>query len=929
MARKRIYRFKQNEAEGRREWRALLGGKGANLAEMANMGVPVPPGFTITTQMCVDYMRAGAISEALESDIKESVAWLETSTGKTFGGGESPLLVSVRSGARSSMPGMMDTILDLGLTETSVAVLAKKTQSERFAFDAYRRFLAMFGNVVLGLKHEQFERPLTRARMALAKEKDIAPSRDPEELARVVPDSVLDVPRLKQVVDEYKTLLTQATAPGERPPMPFDDPFAQLLLAVEAVFKSWNTPRARFYRKMHSIPEDWGTAVNVQAMVFGNLGETSATGVAFTRDPSTGRKIFFGEWLPNAQGEDVVAGIRTPGPLSANSLSNGGAETTQSDAGSLEAAMPKIYGELFEIQERLENHFRDMQDIEFTVEAGQLFILQTRNAKRSATAAVRVAVDMVQEGLLHPDEAILRIEPHRLEELLFPRIDAEAASSPVAKGLAGSPGAISGQIVFDADEAVAWAEEGKNVILVRVETSPEDLHGMKAARGILTVRGGATSHAAIVARGMGRPCVVGCGNLSVSVKEGRVTVHAADGSVTCAWQTGDVITIDGATGNVYSGSVPTKEADLGASLGTLLAWTEQVQHMDVRTNADTPEQAQRALSFGASGIGLCRTEHMFFSDERILRMRQMILAESDAQREAALSYLLPFQQKDFEELFRVMEGLPVNIRLLDPPLHEFLPQDPGPIAEVARELGVEAVAVEARVTQLHELNPMLGHRGVRLAITYPEIPRMQVRAILRAACAVHKEGKSVLPEIMVPLALSGGELSLMRKLVDEVAEEVFADEGVVVDYHFGTMIELPRAALLAHELAEHAEFFSFGTNDLTQTCFGVSRDDAGTFLPIYLEQHILPQDPFSSLDQSGVGELIRIAVEKGRQARPGVHLGVCGEHGGDPGSIEFCDRVGLGYVSCSPYRVPIARLVAAQAAIRRESVEKDPPVVLR
>jgi pyruvate,orthophosphate dikinase len=588
--------------------------------------------------------------------------------------------------------------------------------------------------------------------------------------------------------------------------------------------------------------------------------------------------------------------------------------------------MPAVYAELFGIQERLEKHFRDMQDLEFTVEAGKLYLLQTRAAKRSASASVRVAVDMVQEGLLHPDEALLRVEPERLSDLLFPTLAPEPGRTPDAIGLAGSPGAVTGHIAFDAAQAVDLAE-GQDVILVRIETSPEDLHGMKAAKGILTVRGGATSHAAIVARGMGRPCVVGCGALTVDAKNQTVTIHAADGSVTATLGAGEVITIDGGSGGVYAGAVPTREADLGSELETLLSWTRDIGHMDVRANADTGSQAERARQFGAQGIGLCRTEHMFFSEERILRVRQMILASSVEKRKEALEKLLPFQQKDFEELLRVMEGLPVNIRLLDPPLHEFLPQDAGQIAEVARELGVSPQAVAERVEQLHEFNPMLGHRGVRLAITFPEIPQMQVRAILQAACAVAKEGKKVLPEIMIPLALSGAELKVMKDIVTEVAEEVFAKEGRRIDFHFGTMIELPRAALLADELAEEAEFFSFGTNDLTQTCFGVSRDDAGSFLPEYLERHILKADPFSSLDQAGVGELVRIAVEKGKAARPGIHLGVCGEHGGDPASIEFCHRVGLDYVSCSPFRVPIARLVAAQAAIRAaEEAASIPPV---
>lgn len=906
MERKRIYCFKQGEAAGRAEWKALLGGKGANLAEMANMGIPVPPGFTITTDSCVAYMRTGVVSAQLLADIDEAIAWLEEQTGKHFGDPDNPLLVSVRSGARASMPGMMDTILDLGLTPQSVLGLANVTRGKKFAFDAYRRFLAMFGNVALGIEHERFEEPLTLARRSLCAERGIAPEMDPERLARAIPDSVLGVQQLEQVIQAYRKLLAEQSGDASSEP-PWDNPRLQLLQAVEAVFRSWNNPRAQLYRRMNHIPDDWGTAVNIQAMVFGNRGDTSATGVAFTRDPSSGRRVFFGEWLPNAQGEDVVAGIRTPGPLAREGAPPGE---------SLEERMPEIYRQLFEIQERLELHFRDMQDIEFTVEEGKLFLLQTRAAKRSATAAVRVAVEMVGEGLLHPDEAILRIAPERLSELLFPTIDPEAKVSAVARGLAGSPGAIAGQIVFTAKDAVDWAEQEKRVILVRVETSPEDLHGMKAAQGILTVRGGATSHAAIVARGMGRPCVVGCGALSVEAEAKRLVIYGADGAEVARLAQGDVLTIDGADGSVYLGAAPTKDSDLSAELGTLLAWTEHVRHMEVRANADTASQAQKALSFGARGIGLCRTEHMFFSDERILRVRQMILARERSKKEEALAKLLPFQQQDFEELFRVMKGFPVNIRLLDPPLHEFLPQDPAHIAEVATELGISTEEVAERVVQLHEFNPMLGHRGVRLAITSPEIPRMQVRAILEAACQVLKEGIDVRPEIMVPLALSEAELSIMKALIDEVAGEVFSTHGVEVPYQFGTMIELPRAALLADELARQAEFFSFGTNDLTQTCFGVSRDDAGTFLPAYLEQHILSADPFGSLDERGVGQLLKIAIAKGKTARPDIHFGVCGEHGGDPASIEFCHRIGLHYISCSPFRVPIARLVAAQVALR-------------
>ena len=659
---------------------------------------------------------------------------------------------------------------------------------------------------------------------------------------------------------------------------------------------------------MHGIPEEWGTAVNVQAMVFGNLGETSATGVAFTRDPSTGERRFFGEWLPNAQGEDVVAGIRTPRPLG---------EAGAASGTSLEEMMPESYKELFEIQAKLEHRFRDMQDLEFTIEAGKLYLLQTRNGKRSARASVRIAVNMVEEGLLHPDEAILRVDPERLEELLFPAIAPMSKNIPLAKGIAASPGAVSGRAVFSADDAAACAAKNEHAILVRIETSPEDLHGMKAAKGILTARGGATSHAAVVARGMGRPCVAGCAALHVDYAAGVMTIHGADGSVVASVQTGDLITIDGSSGHVYLGVVETVDAELGAEMEVLLKWTDRVRRMRVRTNADTPAQAEKALSFGAEGIGLCRTEHMFFSEERIAAVREMILARDVVARKLALAKLLPFQTQDFTELFRVMQDRPVNIRLLDPPLHEFLPREKAQVEDLAATMKVSVSHVERKIAELFEFNPMLGHRGVRLAITYPEIASMQVQAILEAACTVKKEGHDVHPEIMIPLAFSAGELRAMRGIVDTVAKEVFERHGVEVKFKFGTMIELPRAALLADQLAKEAEFFSFGTNDLTQTTLGVSRDDAGSFLPVYVERQILPEDPFVSLDIEGVGELMRIATEKGRVARSEISIGVCGEHGGDPKSIEFCESIGLNYVSCSPFRVPIARVAAAQAALRR------------
>ncbi|HET9930540.1 MAG TPA: pyruvate, phosphate dikinase, partial [Polyangiaceae bacterium] len=815
MTRKSIYRFGFGSAEGRAEWKDLLGGKGANLAEMANMGIPVPPGFTITTEVCVDYLRLSVLPEGLAQAVREGLEWLERGLGKRFGGTENPLLLSVRSGARSSMPGMMDTVLNLGLNDLTVRVLAKQSQSERFALDAYRRLLCMYADVVLGIERSLFDPPLDAARRSVARQRGLEIPSDVEVLARLVPDPVLGAAELSQVVHDYKQIIFEQT--GREFPA---DPYEQLTQAITAVFESWNNPRARLYRNMHEIPHDWGTAVNVQAMVFGNLGDTSATGVAFTRNPSSGERRFFGEWLPNAQGEDVVAGIRTPLPLSKNNESQGN---------SLEELLPESYRELVQVQEKLEQRFRDMQDLEFTIEAGKLYLLQTRNGKRSARAAVRIAVDMVDEGLLHPDEAILRVDPERLQELLFPAIDPKTSAQPVARGIAASPGAVSGRAVFSADDAEAYAARDENVILVRIETSPEDLHGMKAARGILTARGGATSHAAVVARGMGRPCVSGCSALHVDPAAGRMTIHGADGSVVATIHHGEAITIDGSSGQVYCGVIETIDAELGPEMGTLLKWTERVRRLRVRANADTPAQAEKALSFGAEGIGLCRTEHMFFNEERIAAVREMILARDTAARERALAKLLPFQTHDFTELFRVMKDRPVNIRLLDPPLHEFLPQEHTHIAELAATMDVSVADVKRKIAELYEFNPMLGHRGVRLGITFPEIPAMQVRAILDAACTVKKEGHDVRPEIMIPLAFSAAELKAMRRIVDEVAREVFARQGVEVKFKFGTMIELPRAALLADQLATEAEFFSFGTNDLTQTTLGVSRDDAGSF----------------------------------------------------------------------------------------------------
>jgi pyruvate,orthophosphate dikinase len=901
---KMIYRFGPDRADGRAEQRDLLGGKGANLAEMANLGIPVPPGFTITTELCLQYFAAGRqVPAGLEQEVRQSLRWLEEVTGKRFGDPENPLLVSVRSGSRASMPGMMDTILNLGLSDQAVEGLARRSQNRRFAFDAYRRLIGMYANVVLSVKGSIFETPLAEARRAVALQQGIDAPRDAERLATLIPDSMLGAAELETVVREYKAIVHDKT--GQDFP---NDPFEQLLGAIRAVFDSWHNDRAKLYRKMHDIPESWGTAVNVQSMVFGNLGDTSATGVAFTRDPSTGEHRFFGEWLPNAQGEDVVAGIRTPRPLSKTASTNGQ---------SLEEALPKSYAELFQIQEKLERHFRDMQDIEFTIEDGRLFMLQTRVGKRAGRASVRIAVELVREGLISTEDAIRRVDPGRLEELLFPSIDPKAPEKPIATGLPASPGAVTGNAVFSADEAEHRAESGEAVILVRIETSPEDLHGMKAARGILTARGGATSHAAVVARGMGRTCVVGCSALSVDYELQMATVRGGDQDIVI--RLGETITIDGSSGGVYVGNVAKIEPELGGELAELLTWADQVRRLKIRANADTPAQAQKARELGAEGIGLCRTEHMFFDEARILAVREMILAQDTAARERALEKLLPFQVGDFEELFRAMAGLPVNIRLLDPPLHEFLPVEIHQVESVAEVLRVQPEEIVRKVQELHEFNPMLGHRGCRLAVTYPEIYAMQVRAILQAACSVRKEGVEVLPEIMIPLAFSDAELVKMRAIVDEVSAKVFAGAGTSVPFKFGTMIELPRAALCAAELARTAEFFSFGTNDLTQTALGLSRDDAGKFLPAYIAAGILPCDPFVSMDRDGVGALVRIAVSEGKRVRPELSIGICGEHGGDPASIRFFEEVGLGYVSCSPFRVPIARLAAAQAALTKRA----------
>jgi pyruvate,orthophosphate dikinase len=909
---KSVFYFGDGKAEGDPKRKDLLGGKGAGLAEMTSLGLPVPSGFTLATDVCNAYSKTQKIPDEVRAEVDGALARLEKSMGARLGDPQAPLLVSVRSGARASMPGMMDTILNLGLNDAVAEGLAAKTGSARFAFDAYRRFIAMHASIALGMSKDPFDRALDDARGRVATAKGIDKSRlNAEELKRKVPDADIPAEELKAIVQAFKGIVKKAT--GKDFP---SDPREQLWQAIEAVFRSWNNHRAIVYRRMHEIPDDWGTACNVQAMVFGNLGETSATGVAFTRDPSTGEKKLYGEWLPNAQGEDVVAGIRTPMPI------RSGGRTGKTDD-SLETKMPEAFRELDRIAQTLERHFRDMQDLEFTIQAGKLYMLQCRGAKRAARAAVRVAVDMAKEGLLSKQEAVLRVDPGGIDQLLHPTLDPTAPKKVLARGLSASPGAASGHIVFNADEAERRAGQGKPVILVRVETSPEDIHGMKAARGVLTARGGMTSHAAVVARGMGKPCVAGVSAVAVNYETQTMTVTVYDDAGRPTEQVtlkkGDVITIDGGTGHVYDGAVPTVSAALSGEFGELMVWADAGRTMKVRANADTPLDARTARAFGAEGIGLCRTEHMFFDEERIQAMREMILADDARGRAAALSKLLPFQREDFVGIFREMRGLPVTIRLLDPPLHEFLPTEPKQLEQLSKSMGVPVQKLAQRTKDLHEFNPMLGHRGVRLAITYPEIYAMQVRAILEAAVALGKEGTHVHPEIMIPLAITRAELERMRGIVDGVAKEVLA--GTPITFSFGTMIELPRAAILAGELAQPAEFFSFGTNDLTQATMGLSRDDAGKFLPAYVETGILPRDPFVSIDQEGVGALVELAAERGRKARPKLKLGVCGEHGGDPASIAFFQRVGLDYVSCSPFRVPIARLAAAQAALSGKKTE--------
>jgi pyruvate,orthophosphate dikinase len=880
-----VYTFGDGTAEGAAGLKDLLGGKGANLAEMSNLGLPVPPGFTITTEVCTYYYDHGRTYPAeLKEQVTNALTFVGRLTGRTFGDAENPLLVSVRSGARASMPGMMDTVLNLGLNDVTVEALAKGAGDQRFAYDSYRRFITMYSNVVLGIDHHHFEEAL-----------DAYKERKGYNL-----DTDLSADDWKQLIGRYKNIVEKEL----QKPFP-QDPQEQLWGAIGAVFGSWMNARAIKYRELHGIPASWGTAVNVQAMVFGNMGETSATGVAFTRNPSTGDRELYGEFLINAQGEDVVAGIRTPQDITEKARIASG-----SDKPSMEKAMPEAYAELVRIYGLLERHYRDMQDMEFTVEKGKLWMLQTRNGKRTAKAALRIAVDLASEGLISQEEAVGRVDPAALDQLLHPTIDPKAERTIVATGLPASPGAASGEIVFSSDEAEAAKKAGRKVILVRIETSPEDIHGMHAAEGILTTRGGMTSHAAVVARGMGKPCVSGAGAIRVD--------YAAQ-TLSVAGQTlkkGEIITIDGSAGQVLRGPVKMLEPELSGEFATLMSWADQVRRMKVRANAETPLDARTARTFGAEGIGLCRTEHMFFEGDRIVAVREMILSDDEAGRRAALAKLLPMQRADFVELFTIMSGLPVTIRLLDPPLHEFLPHTEAELQEVAQSLRVSPDKLKRRAAELHEVNPMLGFRGVRLAIAYPEIAEMQARAIFEAAVeAGRATGQPVVPEVMVPLVMTRAELDLVKERIDAMAAAVAKETGVTVEYQVGTMIELPRAALLAGEIAEAAEFFSFGTNDLTQTALGISRDDAASFLGSYTAKGILTADPFVTIDQEGVGELIRIAAERGRQVRPDIKLGICGEHGGDPASVHFCQSVDLDYVSCSPYRVPIARLAAAQAAL--------------
>jgi len=883
-----VYTFGDGKAEGDATMKNLLGGKGANLAEMSNLGLPVPPGFTLTTEVCTAYYdNDQSYPEDLAAQVASSLKAIEDTVGAKFGDGEKPLLVSVRSGARVSMPGMMDTVLNLGLNDETVKALAKQSGDERFAYDSYRRFIQMYSDVVLGVEHYLFEELL-----------DI----HKDEKGYML-DTDMDAEDWMEISEAFKTKAEEELGR----PFP-QDVNEQLWGAIDAVFGSWMIDRAKTYRRLHNIPGTWGTAVNVQSMVFGNMGEDSATGVTFTRDPSTGENAYYGEYLINAQGEDVVAGIRTPQNLTKVARENAG-----SDKPSMEESMPVVFAELADVFVKLEAHYRDMQDIEFTVQQGKLWILQTRSGKRTAKAALKIAVDMAEAGIITEEEAILRIEPMALDQLLHPTLDPEAPRDVLTTGLPASPGAASGIVVFTADEAESLAGEGKDVILVRQETSPEDIHGMHAAKGILTSRGGMTSHAAVVARGMGRPCVSGAGSLHIDMNKGVITVLGR------TVKNHEVLTIDGATGEVMAGEVPTIQPELSGDFNTLMSWADKIRKLKVRSNAETPLDATTAREFGAEGIGLCRTEHMFFEAERIINVRQMILSEDKDGREAALEKLLPVQKQDFIDLFTIMRGLPVTVRLLDPPLHEFLPHKEEDFDAVAMAMHAPVEQLKRRASELHEFNPMLGHRGCRLGISYPEIYEMQARAIIEAALEVSKgHGEAIIPEIMIPLVGSRKELEILKDKVSKIADDIIAASDTSLTYMVGTMIELPRAALQAGEIAHAAEFFSFGTNDLTQTTYGISRDDSAGFLEDYIHQEIFEQDPFVSIDQAGVGELVKIGVERGRATRPDLKLGICGEHGGDPASVEFCHQIGLDYVSCSPYRVPIARLAAAQAKLKEQ-----------
>ncbi len=902
---KRVYTFGNKQAEGKTDMKNLLGGKGANLAEMNLIGVPVPPGFTITTEVCAEYNQLGKeeVIKLISEEVEEAIRNVETLMNSKFGDRENPCLMSVRSGARASMPGMMDTILNLGLNDEVVEGLAKKTGNPRFAWDSYRRFIKMYGDVVMGLKPESKE------------------DHDPFEVIideiktekGVENDTELTTDDLKEMVSRFKSAVKEKT--GKDFPT---DAWEQLWGSIAAVFDSWNNDRADVYRKLNNIPEEWGTAVNVQAMVFGNMGETSGTGVAFTRDAGTGENLFNGEYLLNAQGEDVVAGIRTPRQITKEGserwavLAQVSEEKRIADYPSLEEQMPEIYKELFDIQKKLDAHYKDMQDLEFTIQDGKLWLLQTRNGKRTGASMVTVALDLLKEGAIDEKTALLRIEPNKLDELLHPVFDADAIrkAKVIAKGLPASPGAGTGQIVFFADEAEEWVESGKQVVLVRIETSPEDLRGMNVAKGILTARGGMTSHAAVVARGMGKCCVSGAGSLRIDYKARTMTV---DGQV---FREGDWISLNGTSGEVYEGQIATMDPEMSGDFGKLMDLAEKHTRMNVRTNADTPKDSVVARNFGAQGIGLCRTEHMFFEGDRITAMREMILADDEAGRRKALDKLLPIQREDFEGIFEAMHDLPVTIRLLDPPLHEFVPHEEENQKIMAREMGITVEEIKAKIEDLHEFNPMLGHRGCRLGNTYPEISEMQARAIIEAALNLKAKGIKAIPEIMIPLIGTVQEFEMQEEIIRSIAEKVFEERGDRIEYLVGTMIEIPRAALTADLIARKAEFFSFGTNDLTQMAFGYSRDDAGKFLPVYIDKGILKYDPFQVLDQEGVGQLVEMGTSRGRTARPDLKVGICGEHGGEPGSVEFCHRVGMDYVSCSPYRVPIARVAAAQASIK-------------